>query len=400
MKWSIVAGYLFLLGAFAPLALASDDPTLDMLWDMASQPASQGPTLFQGIGDLIGQRAIILGKPDELEEELRACGKCARRAEIQQQIREAEFAKSLLEMAESAYFGNKLFPNPSSRGLDPFDAWKIGIKIRPDYLSAALPACVKLYDMAMDCAVAEDNRYAIDAKGSRCEPYLRLSIFCAQDKGKEFNDYLRQVRRMESGELVYERVGNDVLPQFVYHNVPAGTALPLRGGPTQNLRNFSITVANDVRGNVPGEIASVAVRPGFAPAGPANLLYGGIDDFAEPWRGQYWAMLGDLVKEPGGGVITCRYNADQHHVHEYVFWYERAPAVIANPQAAAEFKKALPLNPLMRIGPAISQCPPSNVLAAKQIRLTPAGELQRLYEGKLSDSALRERISNPATLLQ
>jgi hypothetical protein len=342
----------------APHARAKSDPMLDFLMEQAAQDA--GPGLVSNVIDYVALRTAMLTAPDILRRRLRACGTCANRAQLEADLAMAERDKTILEAMEGLI--------GRTYGMDPWTAWKIGIRIRPDQVMKEPQACIMLYDRGMDCAVRLDDRRA-GQPGKACYPEYHLQELCAAGNPREFYAYVDFLRKKQNGETVSETVGRETY----YYNTRATTkiAMPATLPPNEPF----LAVTTDLA--APGLLRRAEVAA-LGLSGPL-LRFARDDQFREPWR--TIVRQDNAAVSAGGRVLECTYLiANSANVDAFLFWYRERP-----PRAEpAALTARMEHHPLLRVGPPVAECP-ANVAAARALNpFIPTETLEHFYAGKLN----------------
>jgi hypothetical protein len=318
-----------LLLACSPRVSALQKTWLDLAEDQARM--NDGPGLVSDVIDYVSLRTTMQHEPDILRARIAACGSCKERGELQRQLAIAERNKQSLESIESMV--------GKAYGMDPWQAWKLGIKIRPDQVEKLPPLCVALFDRAFDCKVDHDNRSAGDF-GGVCHAEDRLYQLCSAGEAKPFYDYAALLNKKARGELAVESPDN---ANFLYHNVPPGMAFPV-----QPVSQPLYTAYTDR--NQPGTLRGLMIS-GMAMMGP-DIELSQADAFRQPWRGIIHED--NVAVSKTARLIECSYLLpDTTQVHRFKFWYRQRPAGTEPARLSSRMAK----HPLLRVGAPVNQCP-------------------------------------------
>jgi|GEM_PF-5264952 len=358
---AFVAGALLL--ASLPVAADPQKSWLDLAEDQARM--GDGPGLISQAIDYAALRTAMQIEPDMIRARIKACGSCKERASLEKKLAVAERDKQALESLES--FVGKV------HNMDPWAAWKIGIKIRPDAVMRQPPACIALYDRAQDCAVAHDDRYA-GQPGGVCHAEQHLYQLCGMGKAKPFYDYVDFLRKKERGDLVFETADGSY---FYYYNVRPDMVFPTRTIEDSQSR-YGVYTDNQQ----PGSLASLLVS-GMALMGP-DIELSMASDFRKPWS--TIVHEDNLKVSSTARLIECNYVLAPKRIQKFKFWYRQRPAGADPAYLSSRMKD----HPLLRVGAPVSTCPASLAEARAIGTIVAREELERRYGAMLKQPGASE----------
>jgi hypothetical protein len=333
-------------------AWASQDPWLD--FDGGNDVMLE---LVSGVIDYASLRTAMEIRPDILRAKLLACGTCDERAALEQSLAIAERERQVIGSLESAI--------AQSHNMDPWTAWKLGIKIRPEAVQRQPEPCIALYDKAYSCSISHDDRSAGDL-GKACHAEHRLHRLCAEGDARPFYEYVGFLRKKERGETVFETEDNR---SFYYYNVKPDMTLPPQVVPAEQSEIFYSITTDSTQ---PGTLRSLMIS-GVARVGP-NLKYSSPDAFRPPWSS---ILHKDNVAIPATArTIECHYVLPEaNRVRAFKFWYRERPAS-ADP---SYLNSRMQHHPLLRVGEPVDNCPANASLAEAILPLVSDATLKAQY---------------------
>ncbi len=339
---------------------------------------NDGPSLVQelvsGVIDYVSMRAAMELKPDLIRGQLTACGNCPERAALEQSLANAERDRQMIASLESLI--------AESRGMDPWTAWKLGIKIRPAEVLKQPAPCIALYDRAYGCMVEHDDRSG-NLLGRACHAEYRLHRLCAAGQARPFNEYVDFLRKKKQGELLSETEDDRTV---YFYNVKPQMTFPQQVISAEQSQYFYNVVTDSTQ---PGTLRTLMIS-GVPLAGP-SLRFANQELFDQPWR---TIIHEDNVAIPATArTIECQYVLPGTNlVRAYLFWYRERPAR-AEP---SYLNSRMTHHPLLRVGAPVNECPIKAEQAEAMLPLIRDDTLKARYAAMLVQPGKPGQVT-PAT---
>ncbi len=356
--------------AAAPHAAAQrDNFWLKLAVDQAV--ADMGPGPIASAIDYAALRLAMEAKPEVIRARIAACGSCKERATLERELVIAERDRQVIGALES-FIAREVY------NVQPWEGWKLGLKVRPDEVTKGPAACIPLYDRYMNCAVPLDDRSAGEF-GRACYAEDRLHKLCAAGKAKPFYDYVAFLNRRVRGDPVSETEGWVTM----YYNVGPDVAFPKT--PIDPKMPYFTAVTDS---KAAGALRSAAVS-GMSGIGP-GLDFSNGDDFRKPWDAI--VRQDNAAVSKSARILECRYvQAGTNLLKSFLFWYRERP-VGADPKYLSG---RMPDHPLLRVGAPMGTCPATLAKAQAVHPIVPTATLKTRYGEKLKQAGDPDGVRVP-----